>query len=62
MRIIVYIWPDIDIMQCDRFFGKLCFFSIHVSAIGLLLLVKNCAYYIRIFTVVCTSACTSQWD
>ena len=39
-------------MQFDRFFGKLCFFSIHVSAIGLLLLVKNCAYYIRIFTVI----------
>jgi len=47
MRIIVYIWPDIDIYAMWLFFGELCFLgymyythpSYQTSIVG-----KNCAY------------------
>ena len=56
MRIIVYIWPDIDIMQCDCYFLENYVFLVYMyythpsyrtSIVG-----KNCAYYIPIFTVL----------
>ena len=56
MRIIVYIWPDIDIYTMWLFFGgKLCFLvymyythpSYRTSIVG-----KNIGYYIQIFTIL----------
>jgi len=55
MRIIVYIWPDKYLCNVTVL-GKLCFYLVYMhythpsyrtSNVG-----KNCAYYIRIFTVL----------
>ena len=56
MRIIVYIWPDIDIYAMWLFFSwKIMFYLVYMyythpsyqTFVG-----KNCAYYIRILMVV----------